>query len=274
MPPPAARPSGTRARDPRLTRARALSSRAVRERRGRFLVEGPQAVREALAGPGRVTEVLATADADARHPELRRAAERAGVEWVEVAAAELATVTETVSGQGIVAVARLLTADAGAVFGAGPQLVAGLCDVRDPGNAGTVVRTADAAGADAVALLGDAVDPHNGKCVRASVGSVFHLPLLRGLTVAAGVAAARAAGLQVFAADGAGDVELTSAAAAALLAAPTLWLFGNEAHGLADAELALADHVVRIPIHGRAESLNLATAAALCLYASATAQHR
>lgn len=266
--------NGSSARDPRLTRARALSSRRVRDRRGTFLVEGPQAVREALAEPGRVVEVLATAAAAARYPQLRHAAERGGTPWSEVAASELASVTETVSDQGVVALAHLLTADATAVFEAGPALVAGLCDVRDPGNAGTVIRTADAAGAAAVALLGEAVDPHNGKCVRASVGSVFHLPLLRGLPVAAAVAAARAVGLQVLAADGRGAVDLVSAAAGPLLARPTLWLFGNEAHGLGPAERAGADHVVRVPLYGRAESLNLATAAALCLYASAVAQRR
>ena len=123
-----------------------------------------------------------------------------------------------------------------------------------------------------MALLGESVDPHNGKCVRASVGSVFHLPVLTDLPVADGVAAARAAGLQVLAADGAGTVPLDGAEG--LLARPTLWLFGNEAAGLTDAQRELADEVVAIPIHGRAESLNLAAAAVLCLYASAAAQRR
>jgi len=244
----------------------------VRERRGKFLVEGPQAVREALADPGRVHEVLATAAAAVRHPDMVAAAAAAAVPWHEVDPGALTSVTETVVDQGVVAIAHLLTPDADAVWAARPRLVAGLCDVRDPGNAGTVTRCADAAGADAVALLGESVDPHNGKCVRASVGSVFHLPVLTDLPVADGVAAARAEGLQVLAADGAGTVSLDRAGD--LLARPTLWLFGNEAAGLTDAQRDSADAVVRIPIHGRAESLNLAAAAVLCLYASAAAQGR
>lgn len=153
------------------------------------------------------------------------------------------------------------------------RLVAICADVRDPGNAGTVVRCADAAGADLVVLAGSSVDAYNPKTVRASVGSLFHLPLAVEPDAAAAVRAAQDAGLVVLAADGAGEVDLDAPATADLLARPTAWLFGNEAWGL-PAELAgLADHRVRIPIHGRAESLNLSTAAALCLYASARA-HR
>lgn len=217
--------------------------------------------------------MLATAAAAARHPDLLAAAVAAGLPWHELTAADLTGITDTVADQGIVAIARLLTADPVAVFAGGPRLVIGLCDVRDPGNAGTVIRCADAFGAAAVALAGDAVDPHNGKCVRASAGSVFHLPVLTGLTAEFLATAARAAGLQVLAADGHGDVDLDAATDDGLLAAPTLWLLGTEAQGLSDAQRALADRVVRIPISGRAESLNLATAAAVCLHASARA-HR
>ena len=149
-------------------------------------------------------------------------------------------------------------------------LLAICADVRDPGNAGTVVRCADAAGADAVVFAGHSVDPYNPKTVRASVGSLFHLPIAVEPDPAAAVRAAQAAGLVVLAADGAGEVDLDEADD--LLARPTAWLFGNEAWGLPDELAALADHRVRIPIHGRAESLNLSTAAALCLYASARAQ--
>jgi TrmH family RNA methyltransferase len=144
-------------------------------------------------------------------------------------------------------------------------------DIRDPGNAGTVIRTADAAGADGVVLAGSSVDAYNPKTVRASVGSLFHLPVAVEPDIAAAVAAARAAGLNVLAADGAGEVVLDRGADR-LLAGPTAWLFGNEAWGLPPETAALADHRVRIPIHGRAESLNLSTAAAVCLYASAAAQ--
>ena len=152
------------------------------------------------------------------------------------------------------------------------RLVAICADVRDPGNAGTVIRTADAAGADGVVLAGSSVDPYNPKTVRASVGSLFHLPLAVEPDVATAVAAAKAAGLSVLAADGDGETSLDEAGD--LLGRRTAWLFGNEAWGLPREVAALADHRVRIPIHGRAESLNLSTAAALCLYASACAHRR
>ncbi len=152
------------------------------------------------------------------------------------------------------------------------RLVAVCADIRDPGNAGTVVRCADAAGAAGVVLAGDSVDVHNGKAVRASAGSVFHLPIAVHRDPADAVAALQRAGFTVLAADGAGERDLDEAEDDGLLDAPTAWLFGNEARGLPDDLGALADHRVRIPIHGRAESLNLATAAAVCLYASARAQ--
>ena len=144
--------------------------------------------------------------------------------------------------------------------------------VRDPGNAGTVVRCADAFGADGVVLTTGSVELTNPKTVRASVGSLFHLPVAVGAGLAAVVDAAHAAGLQVLAADGAGDVGLSELDRTGGLARPTLWLFGNEAWGMPEADRALADRVVRVPLYGAAESLNLATAAAVCLYTTATAQ--
>ena len=118
------------------------------------------------------------------------------------------------------------------------------------------------------------VDPYNGKCVRASAGSLFHLPVVTGVPVGVAVAGLRSAGLRVLAADGAGERDLDDALDSGSLAEPTAWLFGNEAWGLPAEVASLADEVVRVPIHGRAESLNLATAAAVCLYASARAQRR
>ena len=151
-----------------------------------------------------------------------------------------------------------------------PALVTVLCGVADPGNAGTVIRTSDAAGADAVVLTRGSVDPYGGKCVRATAGSLFHLPVVTGVSPGPTVAALREAGLTVFAAalDGT-DLETIPTAE---LGRPTAWLFGSEAHGLDPATAAAADRQVRVPIHGRAESLNLAAAAAVCLYASARAQ--
>ena len=211
-----------------------------------------------------MVEVFATPAATQQYAGLAAAAPR----WTLVDDAALASLSDSVSPAGVVAVCRYL--DRAVPVAA--RLVALCADVRDPGNAGTVIRCADAAGADAVVLAGHSVDPYNPKTVRASVGSLFHLPISIEPDPTAAVRAAQAAGLQVLAADGAGEVDLDQADR--LLAAPTAWLFGNEAWGLPAELAALADHRVRIPIHGRAESLNLSTAAALCLYASARIHRR
>ena len=142
-----------------------------------------------------------------------------------------------------------------------------LAEIRDPGNAGTVLRTADAAGAGAVVFAGDAVDPYNGKAVRASAGSLFHVDVVRAPDAAAvvdGAARGRAARARRRRRTATVDLRPTRRCAG-----PTAWLFGSEAHGLPDELRDAADARVRVPIHGRAESLNLAAAAAVCLYASA-----
>ncbi len=225
----------------------------------RFVVEGPQAVREAL---GTLLELYAT---DLQHP-LAVQASAAGVPVVEVSQAVLEALAETVNPQGLVGVAPVLDA----ALPADPHLVVVLHEVNDPGNAGTVIRTADAAGADAVVLAGASVDAYNGKCVRATAGSLWHLPVITGVSLEDVLA--QLDGVQVLATSGAGEADLFELEAAGELARPTAWLFGSEAHGLPAAALAAAARRVRIPIMGRAESLNLATAAGICLYASARAQ--
>jgi RNA methyltransferase, TrmH family len=264
----------TSVRSVRVQAVRRLTKRAFRARERRFLAEGPQAVREALASPGGVGELFATRDAVDRHRDLVAAAASAGVEVQLVSGDVMAAMCQTVTPQGVVAVCGFVDVDLAAVLAARPRLVAVLADARDPGNAGTVVRTADAAGADAVVLAGASVDPYNGKCVRASAGSIFHLPLAVHGDVAETLHALRAAGLRVLAADGDGDDDLDRASDDGRLDGPTAWVFGNEAWGLPDATRSLADDILRVPIHGRAESLNLATAAAVCLYASARAHRK
>jgi len=253
--------------------ARRLARRVSRAEHRLFLAEGPQAVREALQLPGCVREVFAVPDAAVAHAYLLAAARREGAPWQPVDDAALASLTETVAPQGVVAVCRFVDEPFPALLARAPRLLAVCVDVRDPGNAGTVIRCADAAGAGGVVLAGSSVDPYNGKAVRASVGSLFHVPLALAPGTADVVDALRGAGTTVLAADGAGDLDLDDAVDDGLLTRRTAWLFGNEAHGLPDEIAAQADHRVRIPIHGRAESLNLATAAAICLYASARA-HR
>jgi TrmH family RNA methyltransferase len=256
-------------RTPRVVAARKLTRRAGREAAGEFLAEGRQAVREALAFPAPPRELFVTAAAAARHPELIDAARARAVPVSAVTDKAAAGLSETATPQGLVAVCPVLDVPLATALAGAPRLVVLLADIRDPGNAGTVLRSADAAGADAVVLAGDSVDPYNGKTVRASAGSLFHLPVVRGAPLAGALAAARQAGLTVLAADGAGERDLDELPE---LADPTAWLFGNEAWGLPDEIGALADARVRIPISSRAESLNLAAAAAVCMFATARAQ--
>lgn len=244
--------------------ARKLARRASRAEHGLFLAEGPQAVREALSA-GVVREVFALRGT---HEALRSD----DVPWYAVDEQALASLSETVTPQGVVAVCRYL--DVAWEDVPTTELVAVCADVRDPGNAGTVIRCADASGAGAVVLTGSSVDAYNGKVVRATAGSLFHLPVVVQDDAAATVRALQASGFTVLATAGGGEVDLDDAIDDGLLRRRTAWLFGNEAHGLPGELAALADHRVRIPIHGHAESLNLATAAAVCLYASARAQRR
>ncbi|MGW6695960.1 TrmH family RNA methyltransferase [Rhodococcus sp. NPDC054953] len=257
-------------RTPRVVSAVKLHRGAERRRTGRFLAEGANSVTAAL-DTARIEELFVTTDAAVRHADLveRALAQRVRVSPVTDRAAK--ALGDTVTPPGLVAVCRTVDVSLADALGARPRLLAVPVAIADPGNAGTVIRVADAVGADAAILAGDSVDPHNGKSVRSSAGSVFHLPVARERDIDAVLAALTAAGVQVLATAADGEVDLD--AADELLARPTAWLFGNEAHGL-DPELAArADHRVRIPIHGRAESLNLATAAAICLYSSARVQH-
>ncbi|WP_424531525.1 TrmH family RNA methyltransferase [Sphaerisporangium viridialbum] len=258
----------TNIRSPRVKAAKRLTKRAFRDRDRSFLAEGPQAVREALALPGVAVELFTTADAEIRHADIVGAARQAGVPVHSASGEVMAELAQTVTPQGLLAVCRFVHVPLSEGVAEGAGLVAVLAHVRDPGNAGTVLRTADAAGADAVVFTDASVDPYNGKCVRASAGSLFHLPVVTSAPVAETVRHLKERGLRVLAADGAGTRTLDDVD----LAGPTAWIFGNEAWGLPEEILALADEVVRVPIYGRAESLNLATAAAVCLYASARAQ--
>ncbi|WAL69660.1 RNA methyltransferase [Amycolatopsis cynarae] len=260
-------------RTPRVAAARRLTRRAERDKTGRFLAEGANAVGAALdrgaAEPGFVHELFVTERAAQAHPELVTAAREQGVRVSPVTDRAAAGLSETVTPQGIVAVCALLDRPLAAALPPSPRLVAVLVGVSDPGNAGTVIRVADAAGADAVLLAGDSVDPHNGKCVRASAGSLFHLPIARVRETGAALTACREAGLRLLGAHG----YATTGLDALDLSRPAAWIFGNEAHGLPPEVLAAVDEGVRIPLYGKAESLNLATAAAVCLYGSALALH-
>jgi TrmH family RNA methyltransferase len=254
-------------RSARIAAARKLTRRAGRDAAGLFLAEGRQAVAEALADPSGVQEVFATEAAATAHRDLL-AATAVPVRLVTEKAA--AGLSETVTPQGLVAVCALRDVAAGTLAAAPPALTVALAELADPGNAGTILRTADACGAAAVVFGAGSADPYGGKAVRASAGSLFHVDVVRGAPLETLLPSMRERGVTVLAADGGGEAALDELTTE--LTGPVLWLFGNEARGV-PAELAqLADARVRIPMRGRAESLNLAAAAAICLYTTQLAQ--
>lgn len=242
-----------------------LQRRLGRRRTGRFLAEGPNLI-EAASARGLVREAFVTEPAAQRHAALLTTL-RCPVHVVTERAAK--ALSDTVTPAGLVAVCELPQARLEDALADSPRLVAVAVEVNEPGNAGTLIRLADAMGAGAMILAGCSVDPYNGKCLRASAGSIFAVPVVAAPDVRATVAALHGAGLQVLATALDGETRLDEAGP--LLGAPTAWLFGPESHGLPAAVAAAADHRVRIPMSGGAESLNVAAAAAVCLYQSAQA---
>ncbi|MGL4831790.1 MAG: TrmH family RNA methyltransferase [Propionibacteriaceae bacterium] len=255
-----------------LRSARRLSSRKFRLADGLFLAEGRQAVREAIrpGAGGTQPSAIALIVADSAYAaqiDLLDEARSAGVDVLAATDKDVASLSDTMTPQGLIAICESVDTTLPLALAGDPRLVVICAQVRDPGNAGTVIRCADAFGADAVILTNDSVELGNPKLVRASVGSVFHLPIVTGVDLAEAVEYCRERGLRICAADGGGQL-LTEVD----LSAPTAWLMGNEAWGLPAEHKALADDVVGVPMWGQAESLNLATAAAVCLYTTAAAQ--
>jgi TrmH family RNA methyltransferase len=247
----------------RVAGAVRLKKRAIRERERRFLVEGVQAVVEALASDASVDEIFTCPSGD-RLDEVTRLAEKRSVPVITVSPEVMAHMTSTVTPQGVVAVAVFVDVPLSEI-GGGAGCIPVLVEVRDPGNAGTILRSADAMGADSVVFTTSSVDVYNPKTVRATAGSLFHVPVVREGEVEEVVARLRGCGYAVFAADASGrrsmyDLDLSG---------PTAVMFGNEAAGLPPEASALADDSLRIPIRGRAESLNLAAAATLVMFESA-----
>ncbi len=257
-------------RSGRIVAVRKLTRRSGRDDAGFFLAEGRQAVAEALADPSGVREVFATESAAAAHHDLLADTPVPVRLVTEKAAAGL---SETVTPQGLVAVCALRAVPAPDLVASPPRLSVALAELADPGNAGTVLRTADACGAGAVVFGAGSADPFGGKAVRSSAGSLFHVDVVRCADLPSLLPALRDAGVTVLVADGGGEVALDEVAAdRRLFSGPVLWLFGNEARGVPSDLGALADARGRIPMRGRAESLNLAAAAAICLYATQLAQ--
>ena len=260
--------------DPKAAKVRGvakLTKKDARSSTGLFLLEGPQGLKEALDRPKLIVELYATEDATQRYPDLFERAENARILVQLVSETVLKALTDTTTPQGVVAVCEQLDVTLQDIISAKPRLVALLANIRDPGNAGTVLRAADASGADAVIFSSNSVDVYNPKVVRSTTGSLFHLPFAVDIEIDEAISALKAAGLQVFAANGGGQ-DIPSLPDDTL-AQPTAWVFGNEAWGFEQSTLDQVDREVAVPIYGAAESLNLATAASICLYASAFAQN-
>jgi TrmH family RNA methyltransferase len=256
-----------------LRAARRLLRRKDRQLARRFLVEGRQAIAEALRRPGTVSELIVANDGVDRHRDLLEIATNAGVRTVLAPNSAVTELAATVTPQGLIGVCQMVDVPTDMALAGSPRLVM-LCDqVRDPGNLGTVIRCADAFGADAVLVSRDSVDVYNAKTVRATTGSLFHLPLATGVNFAEAVTLARNSGLQILGADPTAPCTINDLAQSGALARPTMWVMGNEAWGLQHDHTTLLDRLVALPSYGHAQSLNLSTAAAVFLYASATAQH-
>ena len=259
----------------RVRRVSGLVGRSARSRSGLMLVEGPQAVRElARFRPGAVRDVYVREDAWVTHADIVEAAQRA-TRWVHPVTAEV-SVALSRDSQGVCAVAS-----ADAVSRELPELSVGetlvvLAQGRDPGNVGTIIRTADAFGAVGVITVSGTVEATSPKVVRASAGSVFHIPvcIVPSFEEAHALIHRRSAAL-LGTSGGAGSLDLSQMLAQGVsgrsrLSQSHAWVFGNEAKGLSGAEMRLCDALVSIPMTGDAESLNVASAATACLFASQT----
>jgi TrmH family RNA methyltransferase len=249
----------TSTQNPRVKAVAALARKKARDADGRYLVEGPHAVAEALTD-GLVVELFVSDEAEAAAYRDR------GVPLTLVSAHVLERLADAVTPQGVVAVARQRPARLEDVVGRGFLIV---CEaVSDPGNAGTIVRTADAAGAAGVVLTTGSVDAYNPKTVRAAAGSLTHLPVVTGVSVAEVASACRGVGQELVGLDAAGADDVFGLERRT---APVALVFGSEAHGLSVEARDAVGRTVAIPRLGRAESLNLATAVAVTAYAAARA---
>lgn len=247
-----------------MQQLRRLSGRrAARLDAGRFVIEGPTLVRQALRAGVELVEVFVEPD---NHDEIVAEVVQAGVVVRGIAPDVLARAVDTVTPQGIAAVAVRVEVDVAAAVDAaarGPLCLI-LVDVADPGNAGTLMRAAEAAGATAVLFCGGSVDPWSPKCVRSSAGALFHVPVASGGDVVALLEQLRGAGVRSVATvvrDGSpyDTIDLTH---------PTAFVLGNEAHGLPRAVIDAVDARATIPMTGRAESLNVAMAGSVLCFES------
>jgi TrmH family RNA methyltransferase len=243
-----------------VKQAKRLKRRNERERFGFFIVEGKQNVDAAIAARAHIIGVLVS-DASTPFPA-------AGI-WpvFTISAKQFREVTDTVTPQGILAIVKKPDYTISALP-KNPRTLIYLEEIQDPGNLGTIIRTADAFGADGVLLSSGCVDPFNEKCVRSSAGSIFNLPVIVDVDLGQ---------LREVVANYRGQLIATSLSGTTLLSeiqisesACSIWAIGNEANGISSELANIADQVIKIPMPGKAESLNAAIAAAVCLYVSAS----
>ena len=261
----------TSVKSDRVSAVRGLQTHQGRRKAGRFLVEGPQASASAVTAGIPIHDLFVDEDAGGSLSGLVADVAASGTRITHVTPAVMKAMAQTQTPQGVLAVCALLPeGDLGTAM-AGPGPVVVLEAIADPGNVGTVIRTCDAVGAAAVVLTPESADSHNGKVVRSTAGSLFHLPVLSGRSIAEVVEAARRHGRIVAVLTGEGEIDLFQAVGSGVVDRATVWIVGNEAHGVSDEARAIADLVVRIPMSGRAESLNAAVAAAAVLYVTAFA---
>ncbi len=259
--------------DPRSNRVKGivrLNQKDARYETGLFLLEGAQGLKELASSPKLIEEVLVTLDGAERQVELVEALSKKRVTITEVSDQVMSQIAGTRTPQGIVSVVQHLDIELDDLTSLEPKLVAVIDQARDPGNLGAIIRAADAAGADAIILSSDSVDLYNPKVTRSTAGSIFNIPIVIDADLDAAIAWLKTAGLQVFSSSSEG-LPITEFKSEEL-AKPTAWIFGNEAHGVRQEVGSLADKTVALPIYGSAESLNLATAASVCLYFTAVAQ--
>ena len=249
----------------RIVEARKLDQRKQRESQGRFLVEGLQLVHMALDAKRIPLEVFYCLDqfSGPEAPALLERARAAGAELVAVSAQVMASLCERDLPQGLVAAFALFETPLADLQLAGTELVVVVDRLQDPGNLGTLIRTADAVGAAAVALIEPCVDPFDPKTVRGTMGSLFNLPLVRASDVSALFAHLRQRGLRAVGA----DAHLGVAWGQGLWRGGCALVLGNEARGLSTDVRAHIEHWAFLPMAGGAESLNVSVAGGVLMYA-------
>lgn len=255
----------TALRNERVKQLRKLREKKARQEQGLFLADGPHLVEEAVKGGAELALLVVE---EQRLGDYGYLLEQAACPRMVVSREVMEAVSDTQTPQGILAAVRpVLRPFSGAT---GARLLLILDHLQDPGNMGTMIRTADAAGADGVLLSADCVDVHNPKCVRATMGSLFHLPLWETTDLPAVLERLTAEGWAVFC----GQLDGENFFERQVRAGRQALIIGNEAAGVSEAVSARASHRVRLPMAGKAESLNAAVAAGIMIYDLARAMGR